>query len=544
VTSLSYLAVTGTGFTNGTFTNTGTNAGWSTEAVTLPGGGTGQALKTGATPNNGHSTIGATFDGPGLLRWSWQVSAQAGFDWLVCEVNGTEVAGISTKALAWQTQVVQIPAGADVRWIYRKDAANVAGSDTGYIGDINFDKFTVPQTTFNDWSVANGNVAPLQAMPKLGLQAMFAWLGGLDPEATPVSGLYTPTVANGLYKYRYRVAKGAAGLVQPEISFDLNTWSSRRMSQTIISEDINSAVIELSTPATSQVFSRLKADQPAYTAPIPAGFSLIPAGSFTMGDSIDGMTDAPAHTVNVSAFYMAKNLVTKTEWDAVRAWASSNGRGYTDLAIGSGKASNHPVQTITWLDAIKYCNARSEQEGLVPVYTVNGSVLKTGTAEPTVNWVASGYRLPTEAEWEKAARGGLSGKRFPWGDTISHAQANYYAYYTHSYDWSGANFRYHPTYETGSRPFTSPVGSFPSNGYALNDMAGNVLQWCSDWYGPYDTSAANDPRGLSTGSYKVLRGGSWVHDAPTARVAFRCTYYLPSEINSYVGLRVTRRAAY
>jgi probable HAF family extracellular repeat protein len=256
-------------FTNGTFTNTGTSAGWSTAAVTLPGGGTGQALKTGATPHSGHSTIGATFDGPGLLRWSWQVSAQAGFDWLVCEVNGTEVAGISTKALAWQTQVVQIPAGAAVRWIYRKDAANVAGSDTGYIGDINFSKFAVPQTTFNDWSAANGNVAPLQAMPKLCLQAMFAWLGGLDPEATPAAGLYTPTVTNGLYKYRYRIAKGAAGLVQPEISSDLNTWSSRRMSQTIISEDTNSAVIELSTPATSPVFSRLKADQPAYTAPVP-----------------------------------------------------------------------------------------------------------------------------------------------------------------------------------------------------------------------------------------------------------------------------------
>jgi len=267
VTSLSYLAVTGTGFTNGTFTNTGTNAGWSTEAVTLPGSGTGQALKTGATPNNGHSTIGATFDGPGLLSWSWQVSAQAGFDWLVCEVNGTEVAGISTKALAWQTQAVQIPAGASVRWIYRKDAANITGSDTGYIGDINFDKFTVPQTTFNDWSVANGNVAPLQAMPKLGVQAMFAWLGGLDPEAAPAAGLYTPTVANGLYKYRYRIAKGAAGLVQPEISFDLNTWSSRRMSQTIISEDTNSAVIELSAPATGPVFSRLKADQPADALP-------------------------------------------------------------------------------------------------------------------------------------------------------------------------------------------------------------------------------------------------------------------------------------
>jgi formylglycine-generating enzyme required for sulfatase activity len=277
----------------------------------------------------------------------------------------------------------------------------------------------------------------------------------------------------------------------------------------------------------------------------PAGFSEIPAGSFTMGDALDGISDAPTHTVTVSAFYMAQNLVTKAEWDAVRTWGLAN--GYTDLVAGSGKASNHPVVYITWYQMVKWCNARSQQGGFVPVYYTDDAqttVYKTGDVNVTnaqVKWSANGFRLPTEAEWEKAARGGSSGKRFPWGDTISHSQANYEAsiYQSYSYDLS-QGVGYHPSYTAGGYPYTSPVGSFAANGYGLYDMAGNVWQRCWDWYGSYDPAVLADPRGpAASGSYRVFRGGSWANGTYGCRVAYR-SYWYPFDSDSAFGVRVVR----
>jgi len=268
------------------------------------------------------------------------------------------------------------------------------------------------------------------------------------------------------------------------------------------------------------------------TGPEIEGFSRIPAGPFTMGRT-SGDTDsiAPPVTVTVSEFYLAKTPVSKALWDEVRAWGLQN--GYTDLRAGSSKGPDHPVIRVSWFDVVKWCNARSEmEEGVAPVYKVEGQVMQTGTTVPEVNWNANGYRLPTEAEWEKAARGGIAGKRFPWGDLIDHSHANYSANGSaHSYDTSHyTTSTRHPEYNFGVFPYTSPVvptGSFPSNGFGLYDMAGNVWEWCWDWYADHyylTTNGTTDPRGPASGSSRVLRGGSWNTGAFSARCSRRYVF--------------------
>jgi formylglycine-generating enzyme required for sulfatase activity/murein DD-endopeptidase MepM/ murein hydrolase activator NlpD len=276
----------------------------------------------------------------------------------------------------------------------------------------------------------------------------------------------------------------------------------------------------------------------------PAGFSLIPGGPFTMGrTSGDTDSDAPPVTVTVSPFYIQQTETTKAQWDEVRIWGAAN--RYTDLPTGGGKASDHPVQTVSWYDVVKWCNARSEKEDLSPCYYTGperraDQIYRTGTvANLTVCWGANGYRLPTEAEWEKAARGGVSGKRFPWGtDTISHAQANYYGSSSYAYDQSPIN-NYHPSYTAGGTPYTSPVGSFGANPFGLYDMSGNVLEWCWDWYGGASSyvNGATDPRGASSGSFRVARGGGWGASAFEARCADRI---IGSPVNRFNCFRPAR----
>src|ERR1035437_9494419 len=260
-----------------------------------------------------------------------------------------------------------------------------------------------------------------------------------------------------------------------------------------------------------------------------SGMTLIPAGSFLMGDALGDngqfIDELPLHTVYVSAFYLDKTEVTKAMWDEVKTWAVAH--GYSFENAGSGKASNHPVYSVNWWDVVKWCNARSEKEGRVPAYytdAVRTTVYRTGWVYVQNDWVKwnSGYRLPTEAEWEKAARGGARGPRFPWSnvDTITHSQANYYSSTSYSYDVS-LTCGYHPSYQSGGYPYTSPVGSFAPNAYGLYDMAGNVWGWCWDWYGSYSSGSQSDPRGPASGSARVIRGGSWNNNAWGCRVSFR-----------------------
>jgi formylglycine-generating enzyme required for sulfatase activity len=232
-------------------------------------------------------------------------------------------------------------------------------------------------------------------------------------------------------------------------------------------------------------------------APAPNNMVRIPGGTFQMGNNNGGSDEKPAHTVTVSAFYMGKYEVTQREWQEVMGSNPS-----------SFKGDNLPVEDVSWLEVIEYCNKRSIREGRTPAYTVNGT---------SVSWNrnANGYRLPTEAEWEYAARGSQA-------VTVSYSGSNNIDVVA----WYGGN--------SGNK--THPVGTKQPNSFGLYDMSGNVWEWCWDWHGAYASGSQNDPQGPATGSDRVIRGGSWNDDASFCALSFR--FSIGGGRIYYLGFRV------
>jgi len=355
---------------------------------------------------------------------------------------------------------------------------------------------------------------------------VLALLAGVHPAlAQPALGI-VPT-NNQVILFWPSSTHGTNGVLQSATNLVSPNWLSATDAFQV---NYGSQIAVSVTNVSSARFFRL-----SLVPPTADGMAFIPAGSFTMGDTLDGESDALPTNVYVSAFYVDTNLVSYSQWQTVYNWATNHGFGF-DYA-GAGKAADHPVYNVDWYDVVKWSNARSQQAGKTPVYYTDAGltqVYTNGEVTPYVNWAANGYRLPTEAEWEKAARGGLSGQRFPWGNTISESQANYYGE-TNVYSYDLGPNGYNAVFATGGYPYTSPVGYFAANGYGLYDMAGNVFEWCGDWYGtPY--AGGSDPRGPASGSFRVLRGGSWFSFAGDLRCAYRGFDFPPYDF-SYFGFR-------
>ena len=271
----------------------------------------------------------------------------------------------------------------------------------------------------------------------------------------------------------------------------------------------------------------------------PFKMASITNGTFTMGDTRDGIPDAHPVSVTLSNFYMDANLVTYDQWQQVYCFGVMIGGDFD--GTGSGKGPNYPVEMVDWFDCVAWCNARSILDGLTPVYywdTNFAQIYSGGIGVVYVNWATNGYRLPTEAEWERAARGGYEQLRFPRGDFISESDANYCGSASGVFVYDLGPAGYNPVGQVGGDPYTSPMGSFPANGYGLYDMGGNVAEWCWDTYGVAYAGGTN-PHGPTEGNSRVMRGGAYSSTADRLRCAHRGGYF-PVFSYTEVGFRCVR----
>ena len=269
---------------------------------------------------------------------------------------------------------------------------------------------------------------------------------------------------------------------------------------------------------------------PSASAPDANGFVTISAGSMPLN------SDGSYHVTLTKAYMICDHEVMQKEWEAVMG---NNPSYYTSNPRAGEVKENRPVENINWYMAIAYCNKLSIKDSLQLCYSVKVGGTEVDWANlkyddiPTsenADWNAAvcdfsktGYRLPTEAEWEIAARGGETAIDKPvWAGTTTETELKNYAWYT-----DNSNNRTHE------------VKKKLANGYGLYDMSGNVWEWCWDWYGSYAASAT-DPTGASSGFDRVIRGGSWFDDVSFCRATDRDNDSPADRKNDYLGFRLVR----
>ena len=231
-------------------------------------------------------------------------------------------------------------------------------------------------------------------------------------------------------------------------------------------------------------------------------------------------TDEVQHNVTVSNFYIGRYEVTQKQYEKVMGENPSNFKG-----------DNLPVENVSWYDAIEFCNKLSQNEGLTPVYTIDGD---------NDGWdrSANGYRLPTEAEWEYAARAGTT-TPFNTEDSISDEEANYYGHYPYGIEENYFSQENLETEPGEYRQTTVEVDSFSPNKWGLYNTHGNVAEWCFDYYGAYDLENTTNPSGPTTGTLRINRGGGWNDYAKHLRCAYRASTTPDQKMNN-IGFRLAR----
>ncbi|MBE2281461.1 MAG: formylglycine-generating enzyme family protein [Ignavibacteriaceae bacterium] len=236
----------------------------------------------------------------------------------------------------------------------------------------------------------------------------------------------------------------------------------------------------------------------------------VQGGTFTMGCTSEQEEECvydekPTSQVTVSSFYIGKYEVTQIIYQEVMGTNPSFWKG-----------ENFPVERVSWYNAVTFCNALSEREGLKPVYLLNGD-------KTTADWSANGYRLPTEAEWEYAARGGINAKGTKYSGSNNAGDVGWYV-------------------TNNSGIVTKFVGTKQPNELGIFDMSGNVWEWCWDWYGGYTSNTKTDPTGASLGNMRVTRGGGFLSNAVDLRISSRYRHFPSNDGNGILGFRVVRMA--